>query len=109
MVTGANADLPAGENIDDLIAAADVAADEQERSAVVRRLATLGVERVDAPPGIAFDPTLHRAVSLVPASAPDDENTIDGTVRPGWRLGPDVLRYVEVAVRVPPSRCSPLR
>ncbi|MEZ5151958.1 nucleotide exchange factor GrpE [Rhodococcus zopfii] len=98
-----------GENIDDLIAAADVAADEQERDAVIERLAALGVERFDAPPGIAFDPTLHRAVSLVPASAPDHENTIDGTVRPGWRLGPDILRYVEVAVKVPPSHCPPRR
>jgi molecular chaperone GrpE len=98
-----------GENIDDLIAAADVAADEQERGLVVERLASLGVERLDAPPGITFDPTLHRAVSLVPASSPADENTIDGTVRPGWRLGPDILRYVEVSVKVPPSRCSPPR
>ena len=69
-----------GENIDDLIAAADVAADEQERGLVVERLASLGVERLDAPPGITFDPTLHRAVSLVPASSPADENTIDVTV-----------------------------
>ncbi|MGW0022453.1 nucleotide exchange factor GrpE [Rhodococcus sp. NPDC003382] len=98
-----------GENIDDLIAAADVAADDRERGVVVERLAALGVERLDAPPGIAFDPTLHRAVSLVPASSPADENTIDATVRPGWRLGPDILRFVEVAVKVPPSRCAQQR
>lgn len=109
MLTGDNVDRPVGGNIDDLIAAADVAADGRERNAVIERLAALGVERLDAPPGTAFDPTVHRAVSLVPASSPNDENTIDGTVRPGWRIGPDMLRYVEVAVKVPPSRCSPLR
>ncbi|WP_068158661.1 nucleotide exchange factor GrpE [Rhodococcus phenolicus] len=98
-----------GENIGDLIAAADVAADDRERGIVIERLAALGVERLHAPPGVAFDPTLHRAVSLVPATSPADENTIDGTVRPGWRLGPDILRFVEVAVKVPPSRCPPRR
>ena len=105
-MTGEKTDISACNDIDDLITAADMAVDETERGAVVERLAALGVERLDAAPGIPFDPMLHRAVSMVPASSPDDENTIDGTVRPGWRIGPDMLRYVEVAVKVPPARCT---
>lgn len=97
--------MPSRDSLDEWIAAADLAHDGDERSEIVGRLAAAGVDRVEAAPGAPFDPTLHRAVALVPAAAPAEENTIDATVRPGWRHRGEMLRFVEVRVRVHPSRC----
>lgn len=93
------------EQIDELVAAADVAADGPERAEAVARLAALGVERLVADAGSRFDPNIHRAVAVVPVPTPAQENLIASTVRPGWRHGGRILRYVEVRVQVPPSRC----
>jgi molecular chaperone GrpE len=91
---------PIGDRIDDLITAADVAAEGAERTDIIERLARLGVARVTAPAGMPFDPTLHRAVATVPATCGTDVNTIEGTVRAGWRHRGHMIRYVEVEVRV---------
>ena len=95
---------PVDEKIDELVAAADVAAEGPERAEVVARLASLGAERLHADPGSRFDPNIHRAVAVVPAQTPAQENLIAATVRPGWRHGGRMLRYVEVRVHVPPTR-----
>ncbi|WP_435278376.1 nucleotide exchange factor GrpE [Rhodococcus yananensis] len=105
MVTPDAGQMPSRDSLDELIAAADLAHEGDEQAEITDRLAAVGVERVDAPTGSSFDPTLHRVVAMVPAAAPTDENTIDETVRPGWRLRGEMLRFVEVRVRVHPSRC----
>ena len=69
---------------------------------LVRRqfLATLqglGVTRIDAA-GAPFDPRLHEAVTTVPAASPEQDGTIVGIVRHGYRIGEDVLRPATVAV-----------
>jgi molecular chaperone GrpE len=45
-----------------------------------------------------FDPTLHEAVSSVPAESPDQDGLVVGTVRTGYRIGDEVLRPAAVAV-----------
>lgn len=95
------------ERIDALITAVDVAPDGPEQAGPRQRLADLGVHRMDAAPGVRFDPTVHKAVATAPASAPSQENTVVETVRPGWVLGDTILRYVEVRVHVAPSRHVP--
>ncbi|KSZ57021.1 co-chaperone GrpE [Rhodococcus pyridinivorans KG-16] len=93
------------ERIDELIAAADVAADGPERAAATARLADLGVERLAVEPGTRFDPSRHRAVAVTPAAAPAEENLVAAMIRPGWCHEGQILRYVEVRVQVPPARC----
>ena len=45
-----------------------------------------------------FDPSLHEAITTIPATSPEDDGLIVGTVRPGYRIGEDVLRPAAVAV-----------
>ena len=52
------------------------------------------IDTVDQP----FDPTLHEAISSVPAQSPDQDGVVVGTVRTGYRIGDDVLRPAAVAV-----------
>ena len=54
-------------------------------------------------PGIAvegqpFDPSVHEAVTTVPASSPDQDGVIVGVVRHGYLAGDTVLRPASVAV-----------
>ncbi|MFD6859848.1 nucleotide exchange factor GrpE [Rhodococcus sp. NPDC060090] len=100
MATDDAGTTPIADRIDDLITDADVAADGDERTGIIDRLAALGVERVTASAGTPFDPTLHRAVARVPTTSGIDVNTIEETVRPGWRHCGHMIRYVEVKVRV---------
>lgn len=48
--------------------------------------------------GQPFDPVLHEAVTAVPASDPESEGRVAGVIRPGYRIGEDVLRPALVAV-----------
>jgi hypothetical protein len=100
MATDDAGTTPIADRIDDLITDADVAAEGDERTGIIDRLVALGVERVTAPAGTLFDPTLHRAVARVPTTNEIDVNTIEETVRPGWRHCGHMIRYVEVKVRV---------
>ena len=61
------------------------------------KLEGFGVKRIVSE-GQKFDPTLHEAVTAVPASTPDQDGTIVGVVRHGYRIGDDVLRPASVAV-----------
>jgi molecular chaperone GrpE len=67
------------------------------RRQFLSKLEGLGVTRIesDARP---FDPALHEAVSTVPAPSPDQDGTVVGVIRHGYRIGDDVLRPAAVAV-----------
>jgi molecular chaperone GrpE len=96
------------EVLDNLDRAADSAATAPSIDAVVqgvdmvRRqfLATLeglGVTRIDAV-NRPFDPTLHEAITSVPAASPAEDGVVAGVIRHGYRVGQDVLRPAAVAV-----------
>jgi molecular chaperone GrpE len=70
---------------------------EMVRRQFIAKLEGFGVTRIDAQ-GQAFDPTLHEAISSVPATSPDQDGQIVGTVRSGYRIGDEVLRPAAVAV-----------
>jgi molecular chaperone GrpE len=70
---------------------------EMVRRQFLTKLESLGVTRVDAT-GQAFDPSLHEAITTVPASDPAQDGRIVGIVRHGYRIGDEVLRPASVAV-----------
>jgi molecular chaperone GrpE len=67
------------------------------RRQFLSKLESLGVRPIEST-GARFDPSLHEAVSAVPAASPDQDGTIVGVVRQGYRIGEDVLRPAAVAV-----------
>lgn len=67
------------------------------RQQFLATLEGLGVARVD-PIGQRFDPTVHEAVSTVPAPSAEQNEIVVGVVRPGYLMGDDVLRPAQVAV-----------
>lgn len=67
------------------------------RQQFLAALEGLGVTRVD-PLGMLFDPVGHEAVSTVPTSSPEQDDLVVGVVRPGYKMGEDVLRAAQVAV-----------
>jgi molecular chaperone GrpE len=56
-----------------------------------------GVERID-PAGSAFDPSLHEAVSTVPAPDPSLDHTVSATFQPGYRFKGVLVRPARVQV-----------
>ena len=70
---------------------------EMVRRQFLQKLEGLGVTRIDVD-GQTFDPTLHEAVTSVPAESPAHDGRIVGIVRQGYRIGTDVLRPASVAV-----------
>ena len=70
---------------------------EMVRRQFLAKLEGFGVKPIDAE-GQPFDPTVHEAVSTVPASSPEQDGIVIGTVRTGYRIGPEVLRPAAVAV-----------
>jgi len=70
---------------------------ELVRDQFLAKLDGFGVKRV-ASQGAAFDPSLHEAVSTVPAADPSQDGRIAGVVRHGYRIGDEVLRPALVAV-----------
>ncbi len=69
---------------------------EMVRRQFLSKLEGLGVKPIDTQ--TQFDPELHEAISIVPAASPDQEGTIVGVVRRGYRIGDDILRPAAVAV-----------
>lgn len=63
----------------------------------MKLLENSGVERVD-PAGAPFDPTAHEAVTMMPASGPEADNTVGAVFQPGYRLRGVLLRPAKVAV-----------
>jgi len=70
---------------------------EMVRRQFLAKLEGLGVTRIAAD-GERFDPSLHEAITTVPASSPQEDGRIIGVVRHGYRIGEDVLRPASVAV-----------
>ena len=62
-----------------------------------------GVARI-APDGEPFDPTIAEAVRVDPVQDPDQDGVVTQTLRPGYRLGEQLVRPAAVAVgrRTPP-------
>lgn len=56
-----------------------------------------GVERID-PAGSAFDPSLHEAVSTVPAPDRSLDHTVSATFQPGYRFKGVLVRPARVQV-----------
>jgi molecular chaperone GrpE len=70
---------------------------EMVRRQFLSKLEGFGVRRIESD-GHAFDPALHEAISTVPAASPEQDGTVVGVVRHGYRIGDDVLRPASVAV-----------
>ena len=70
---------------------------EMVRQQFLAKLEGFGVKRIESE-GQPFNPSLHEAISAVPASTPAQDGTIVGVVRHGYRIGDDVLRPASVAV-----------
>jgi molecular chaperone GrpE len=70
---------------------------EMVRRQFLAKLDAFGVSPIDAV-NQPFDPTLHEAISSVPAESPEQDGLVVGTVRTGYRIGDDVLRPASVAV-----------
>ena len=75
------------------------------RAQFLGRLEGLGVSPIDALHQ-PFDPALHEAVTTVPAGIEDDDRVV-GVVRPGYRIGNEVLRPAMVAVGRKSDRVVP--
>lgn len=61
------------------------------------KLESLGVKPIAAA-SRPFDPSLHEAITTVPAASPDQDGIIVGVVRQGYTIGDEVLRPAAVAV-----------
>ena len=70
---------------------------EMVRRQFQAKLEGFGVRRIDAD-NQPFDPSLHEAISRVPAASPDQDGLVVGTVRTGYTIGDEVLRPAAVAV-----------
>jgi len=70
------------------------------RSRIEQRLRGWGVERIGSV-GERFDPGLHEAVAYE-ERASTNEMLIAAVVRPGYRMGPRLIRAARVAVVGPP-------
>jgi molecular chaperone GrpE len=75
---------------------------EMVRRQFLSKLEGLGVRPIDSSDA-RFDPTLHEAVSTVPAASPDQDGMVVGVIRQGYRIGDDVLRPAVVAVAKAPG------
>jgi molecular chaperone GrpE len=70
---------------------------ELVRRQFLAKLEGFGVKRIDSE-GLPFDPSVHEAISTVPAATPDQDGTVVGVIRHGYRIGDEVLRPAAVAV-----------
>ena len=84
---------------------------EMVRRQFISKLESIGVTRIAAE-GQPFDPSLHEALTAVPATSPEQDGRVVGIVRHGYRIGDEVLRPASVAVAnlaPPPEPASPER
>lgn len=102
--------LPALENFERALAAADAEADFaalRDGVEIIHRqltdtLAAAGLTRIQAV-GRPFDPNLHEAVAKVPAGDGVEPNTVVEELRPGYLLYERVLRPAVVTVATGPD------
>jgi molecular chaperone GrpE len=71
------------------------------RRQFLSKLESIGVTPIESM-GARFDPSLHEAISTVPAASADQDGTVIGVVRQGYRIGDEVLRPAAVAVAKSP-------
>jgi molecular chaperone GrpE len=71
------------------------------RRQFLSKLENIGVKPIESI-GARFDPSLHEAISTVPAASADQDGTVIGVVRQGYRIGDEVLRPAAVAVAKSP-------
>ena len=83
----------AGQEIDDPL----LQGVEMVQQQFLAKLDGFGVKRIDAL-GKAFDPTLHEAVTAVPAPDAASDGRVMGVITHGYRIGDEVLRPALVAV-----------
>jgi molecular chaperone GrpE len=62
-----------------------------------KALDALGVVRLDQP-GVGFDPNLHEAVTMQPATEPAQDHTVGAVLQPGYKLGDTLIRPARVVV-----------
>ena len=67
------------------------------RDGMVRRLATLGVERL-ALVGTPFDPNMSEAVAVVEVDDPKQQDSVIDELVPGYKIGDRVVRPAKVRV-----------
>ena len=70
---------------------------ELVRRQFLGKLEGLGVQRIESA-GQPFDPSVHEAVTIVPAASGEQDGVVVGVIRPGYRIGDQVLRPAAVAV-----------
>jgi len=70
---------------------------ELVRRQFLAKLEGLGVHRIDAA-SQPFDPALHEAVTTIPTTSAAEDGVVVGVVRPGYRIGDQILRPAAVAV-----------
>ena len=81
-----------GNTADSLIQGVDIV-----RRQFLAKLEGFGVTRIESE-GRPFDPSVHEAISAVPATDAIPDGTVAGVIRHGYRIGDDVLRPASVAV-----------
>jgi molecular chaperone GrpE len=64
---------------------------------VWKALDAAGVVRLDQL-GVAFDPNLHEAVTMQPATDPAQDHTVGIVLQPGYKLGDTLIRPARVVV-----------
>jgi len=67
------------------------------RQQFLAKFETFNIHRVAAS-DMVFDPSLHEAVSVVPATDAAQDGRVVGVMRQGYRIGDEVLRPALVAV-----------
>ena len=98
--------LPSLDNLERALAAAQAAGDESALAKGVEMtlrgfeaaLVKMGMERVEAAPGTAFDPEKHNAVMMTEADEEHPEGTIIECFQTGFAVKGKVVRYAMVRV-----------
>jgi len=62
-----------------------------------KQLEALGVTRLDQT-GVPFDPHVHEAVTMQPATAAAQDHTVAAVLQPGYKLGDTLIRPARVIV-----------
>jgi molecular chaperone GrpE len=62
-----------------------------------KALDAVGLVRIDQT-GVPFDPKLHEAVTMGPATAPEQDHTVGAVLQAGYRLGDTLIRPARVMV-----------
>jgi len=80
----ANADRDRSILVEACIEVSDTVPSASLREELLEALERAGVQAVEVPAGEPFDPKRHRAAGRVPTSAPERENLVAETERPGF-------------------------